>query len=402
MGRLAESSAAQKAFDEKNTKVEEGPESEELRLHSQAVESANHNSGDVLVGQLDEADSNLDCIGDGVQKSRTCTNNSCKEWTTSMRIVQDSVCKGEDAKMSASANEETIALEVAEDTDKHHQELSSLHVNSSEDKLLMELEAKASEVQHLEAEYELLNKAFKMVSDGEHPIDFYIEELSKLAEARRHNLVKHESHWNTLKMPLEEKKRSLEEASWLKTPNAHEKLQKKKAIEQEIKDISAEVKRRDEEISALSAELDNRTKVAPRWSFVQRVKEITKNSRKQDIDIEKILKDTRDLQLESNSIQERLNRTYAVVSETIFRGARKDAVGRQAYRILTRIHETFEQTAEAILASDRIRREVAYYEAKVANMASQSLNIDKVQADLVAIKKENDILEQQLEKNSSI
>lgn len=45
-------------------------------------------------------------------------------------------------------------------------------------------------------------------------------------------------------MPLEEKKRSLVEASWLKTPNGHEKLQKKKEIEQEIKDISAEVKRR--------------------------------------------------------------------------------------------------------------------------------------------------------------
>lgn len=76
---------------------------------------------------------------------------------------------------------------------------------------------------------------------------------------------------------------------------------------------------REEEISALSADLENRTKVEPRCSFVHRVKEITKNSRKQDIDIEKILKDTRDLQLESNSIQERFNRTYAVVSETIFR-----------------------------------------------------------------------------------
>lgn len=84
------------------------------------------------------------------------------------------------------------------------------------------------------------------------------------------------------------------------------------------------------------------------------------------------------------------------------REARKEVVGREAYRIITRIHETFEQTAEAILATDRIRREVAYYEAKLANMASQSLNIDKLQSDLVAIKKENEILEQQLEKSSNI
>lgn len=59
----------------------------------------------------------------------------------------------------------------------------------------MESEAKASEVQNLEEEYELLNKAVKMASDGEHPIDFYIHELSKLAEAKRHDLPKHKSHW---------------------------------------------------------------------------------------------------------------------------------------------------------------------------------------------------------------
>lgn len=59
----------------------------------------------------------------------------------------------------------------------------------------MELEAQASEVQHLEDEYELLSKAYKMVSDDDRPIDFYIHELSMLAEARKHNIAKHESHW---------------------------------------------------------------------------------------------------------------------------------------------------------------------------------------------------------------
>ena len=59
--------------------------------------------------------------------------------------------------------------------------------------------------------------------------------------------------------------------------------------------------------------------MASRGSHIQRIKEITKNSRKQDADIERILKETRELQLESNSIQERLHRTYAVVDEMVFR-----------------------------------------------------------------------------------
>lgn len=134
MSRLAESSVAQKAFDEKNFLVEEEvPQSDELRLNSQAGESVNHNSENILVGRMDESDSNLDCIGDdGVPKSRTCSNYSSKEGTVSVRIVQDSVCKVEDTKRSAPGNEETIALVVCENTDKHHQELSSVHVNSSE------------------------------------------------------------------------------------------------------------------------------------------------------------------------------------------------------------------------------------------------------------------------------
>lgn len=59
--------------------------------------------------------------------------------------------------------------------------------------------------------------------------------------------------------------------------------------------------------------------MASRRSYIERIKEITKNSRKVDTDIERILKETRELQLESNSIQERLHRTYAVVDDMIFR-----------------------------------------------------------------------------------
>lgn len=76
---------------------------------------------------------------------------------------------------------------------------------------------------------------------------------------------------------------------------------------------------REEEHSQLCAELERQPKTACRNSYIQRIKEITKNSRKQDADIDRILKETRELQLESNSTQERLHRTYAVVDEMVFR-----------------------------------------------------------------------------------
>lgn len=76
---------------------------------------------------------------------------------------------------------------------------------------------------------------------------------------------------------------------------------------------------REEEHSKLAEDIKKQPKFASRRSFIERVTEITKNSRKQDADIERIQKETRELQLESNSIQERLLRTYAVVDETVFR-----------------------------------------------------------------------------------
>lgn len=48
------------------------------------------------------------------------------------------------------------------------------------------------------------------------------------------------------------------------------------------------------------------------------------------------------------------------------------------------------------MATDRIRREVAQREKKLAAIASRSLNIDKLQADLDVIKRENEHLEKSL------
>lgn len=77
----------------------------------------------------------------------------------------------------------------------------------------------------------------------------------------------------------------------------------------------------------------------------------------------------------------------------VIREAKKDQVGRQAYRLLTSIHQTFEQMCEKILATDRARREIAEHEKKLAVMTSQSL----LQPDLEVIVKENENLERHLQ-----
>ncbi|CAK9145082.1 unnamed protein product [Ilex paraguariensis] len=338
-----------------------------------------------------------EACGTGIQ-------DSSKDSTTVLENAHGWIDGISDSRFNASENEETAAHKDSKHVEQNEQKQTSCQEHSSEIKklqsqekvLLEELNAKSLELAWLEEEHELLKAAVEMAFDNQHPIDFYIVQLNEQIDAKRHNLVQLESQWDAFRESLEEKKRSLEEALYATKPEAQQKLQKLKEIDLETKSILSEIKRREEEVPKLVKDLDKQPKLPSRGSYIQKIKEITKNSRKQDGDIERILKETRELQLESNSIQERLHRTYAVVDETVFREAKKDPVGRQAYRLLTSIHESFEQISEKILATDRTSREVADLEAKLASMASRSLNIDKLQADLDSIREENESLQQGL------
>ncbi|KAL7088141.1 hypothetical protein ACP275_13G110300 [Erythranthe tilingii] len=359
-----------------------------------------------LVGKLPESSGAWAIgLGDGGNIRCTAKEKPCDVG----EIVQNKeVVNGlNDLKLKTQALE-SIHIKSRDDLSQKADELSSVLDN-------VEIRAESSEgaqssrknafrdqdiSQHLDEELGLLKAAVEMVSDGQRPVEFYIEQLNDQVEAKRHKLKELESEWDVIEKPLQEKKRNLEQTLSALYPEASGKLTGTKEIELEVESILAEIKRREEEHTKLSSDLEKQPKVAPRKSYIERINEITKNSRKQDNDIQGILKDTRELQLESNTIQERLNRTYAIVDETIFREAKKDPVARQAYRLLKDIHESFEQIAETILASDRSRRDAADYETKLSNVSARSLNMSKLQADLEAIRKENDLLEQRINKDS--
>ncbi|RVX14883.1 Coiled-coil domain-containing protein 22 [Vitis vinifera] len=357
-----------------------GAKLKDLRLKSEVQESSDNeaeNESGTRANKAYSIQQKMDGVA-VVDVSIPGTQDLSKKELNSLENGTGLVEKSEDSRRDASRNEEMSTQRDDKNVLTSFQE-QSLKVKSriemlrNQEKLLIEeVTSKNLESQHLEEEYNLLKSAMEMEFDDQHPVDLYIEQLNERIEAGKRNLVELESQWETLRKPLEEKKRSLE----------------------------GSVYATEEEHSKLSADLEKQPKLPSRRSYIQRITEITKNSRKQDADIERILKDTRELQLESNSVQERHHRTYAVVDETIFREAKKDPLGRQAYMLLTSIHESFEQIAEKILATDRTRREVTEHEAKLAAMASRSLNINKLQADLDAIRQENECLEQRLQDDS--
>ncbi|GAU13513.1 hypothetical protein TSUD_128100 [Trifolium subterraneum] len=282
-------------------------------------------------------------------------------------------------------NENKLVIEEVDD--ERGSLLGDGHFTVSQQKekeLVDEVTVRTSEVEHLEREWELMKAAAEMALNNEQSVDFYLDQLTEQVHAKRNYLSTLDSEWDAVRKPLEERKRTLEESLYSNSPDAQAMLQKLREVQEEEKFISSEIRKREEEHSKLLADLEKQQKVASRKSYTHRIEEITKNSRKQDADIERILKETREVQLESNSIHERLHRTYAVADEIVFREAKKDPTGQQVYKLLVNIHKGFEQISEKILATDRIRREVSEYEMKLAATpsTSRSLDVSKLQSDL--------------------
>ncbi|KAJ1405894.1 coiled-coil domain-containing protein [Sesbania bispinosa] len=176
-----------------------------------------------------------------------------------------------------------------------------------EKELINEVTVRTSEVEHLEEELELMRAAAEMAFNNQHSVDFYLDQLNEKVQAKMNYLLTLESEW-------------------------------------------------DEEHSRLIADMEKQQKLASRKSYTHRIKEITKNSQKQDADIQRILKETREVQLESNSIQERLHRTYGIADEIVFREVKKDPTG--------------------------LQKRNSENEMKLAATASRSLDVSELQADL--------------------
>lgn len=373
VGKLSESAGALTSGDGENVQNDQILTGlQDLRLKTQALESNYMKPQDDLTQRPAEPNSVIHNVEISVEASKATEQDS------------------DSSERSAGCHDSDLSEKV----ESSRKNATGDHDGSQNQEVLQKpMVAKYSELQHVDEERGLLEAALEMVLDDQHPLEFYIEQLNNQVEAKRHKLKELETEWDAKEKALQEKKRNLEQSLIGLYPEAAGKLRERKETELETESILSEIKRREEELSKLSSDLEKQPKLASRRSYIERINEITKNSRKQDNDIERILRDTRELQLESNTIQERLNRTYAIVNEAIFREAKKDPVARQAYRLLTNIHESFEQIAEKILATDRSRRDAADYEAKLAIISARSLNMDKLQTDLDAIRKENHLLE---------
>jgi len=130
-----------------------------------------------------------------------------------------------------------------------------------------------------------------------------------------------------------------------------------------------------------------------RATYTRRILEIVKNVKKQKIDIDKILIETRTLKKEKSTLIDTLQRAFAVTSETVFKDAseKKDPVAKQAYRDIVGLNDKFKLLAETEEEKANAKNTALDLDVKIEKIGLRTENLDvgRLEADLKRIKAEN-------------
>lgn len=215
-----------------------------------------------------------------------------------------------------------------------------------------------------------------------------------LVEASAKRVVNLASQWEKHRAPLIEEHRRLKEICSNQDLESSRKLSEIKSLHDKIRVSSEEAKKKEELYKQLVTELENLPQDASRSAYTQRILEIVSNIKKQKEEITKILSDTKELQKEINSLTGKLDRTFAVTDELVFKDAKKDESVRKSYKYLAALHENCSQLIQTIEDTGTILREIRDLEEQIEteNGSKTAANLERILEDYKAIRQENSAL----------
>ncbi|OQV17475.1 Coiled-coil domain-containing protein 22-like protein [Hypsibius exemplaris] len=225
------------------------------------------------------------------------------------------------------------------------------------------------------------------------------ENLQKDIEALKSSQEDLHSQWMAKKEALLAELGTLRQQS-RSQENSTERLKDDiRETKQSTSQLHAELTDRDDYLGLLRKEHQKIAKDTTRSSYTKRILEILANIKKQRLDIDKIIKDTRVIQKEINQLAGRLDRAFTETDELMFRDAKGDEFVRKAYKNVATFHESCASLIQAVEATGLIMREMKDLEDEVDNETKKSKeqNLERVKDDLKEIKAENSTLAKRLE-----
>uniref|UniRef100_A0A671VY71 Coiled-coil domain-containing protein 22 n=1 Tax=Sparus aurata TaxID=8175 RepID=A0A671VY71_SPAAU len=218
--------------------------------------------------------------------------------------------------------------------------------------------------------------------------------LQALVESSAKRVVNLASQWEKHRAPLIDEHRRLKEICSNQELESSRKLSEIKSLHDKIRVSTEEAKKKEDVYKQLVTELENLPQDASRSAYTQRILEIVSNIKKQKEEITKILSDTKELQKEINSLTGKLDRTFAVTDELVFKDAKRDESVRKSYKYLAALHENCNQLIQTIEDTGTILREIRDLEEQIEteNGNKTVANLERILDDYRAIRQENSAL----------
>ncbi|XP_050417021.2 coiled-coil domain-containing protein 22 homolog [Patella vulgata] len=241
-----------------------------------------------------------------------------------------------------------------------------------------------------ESSFNVKKKTMDLLPDAENNI----LKLQGVVETSTQRLVTLANKWETHRAPLIQQYRELKTLTSQKESEAEKKLAEIRVFRDKMKEVADEVRNKEDLQKQLQSEYERMTKDVNRSAYTRKILEIVANIKKQKQEIDKVLVDTKSIQKEINSLSGKLDRTFTVTDELIFRDAKKDEAVKKAYRFLAALHENCELLISTVEETGVIMREIRDLEDQIENESGKKVlaNLEKITQDYQEMKKENSVL----------
>lgn len=197
--------------------------------------------------------------------------------------------------------------------------------------------------------------------------------------------------WEEHRIPLVEALEKSKQKYASKNSKAIQIVEQIKSTQEKCDEISEDLKIKTILHTKLIKEFEKGNKNISRNSYTSRILEIIGNIRKQRNDIDKILKDTRELQKEINNISGQLERQFTVTEDLIYRTAKKDEYSKKSYKLLATLHSDCNELITLVQDTGAIQREIRELEEQIdtEKMKNVASNLERITADLKQMEKES-------------
>ncbi|XP_041801417.1 coiled-coil domain-containing protein 22 isoform X2 [Chelmon rostratus] len=264
------------------------------------------------------------------------------------------------------------------------------HMSVTYTQVLDELKQRELGNTEKEEKMQVKKKTINLLPDA----DNNLLKLQVLVEASAKRVVNLASQWEKHRAPLIDEHRRLKEICSNQDLESSRRLSEIKSLHDKIRMSTEEAKKKEEIYKQLATELENLPQDVSRSAYTQRILEIVSNIKKQKEEITKILSDTKELQKEINNLTGKLDRTFAVTDELVFKDAKKDESVRKSYKYLAALHENCNQLIQTIEDTGTILREIRDLEEQIEteNGNKTVANLERILDDYKAIRQENSAL----------